>query len=107
MKITSKMIEMAYDEFDRLQGEIRIAKKLVADLEKEQSIHEKILLEGIAPNESKNGIFHKRTVGKSISYSKALEKIREVLIPKSKSDATDLILEEFTKETFRDSFDKE
>lgn len=106
MKPTVTMIEDAFKGFVRTQAEISAAKKMVAVLEKEQAVYEGILQEGIKPNETKFGITHKRTVGKSVSYAKALEKIREKLIPKSREEATELILLEFTKETFRDNFEK-
>lgn len=79
-----------------LFSEYRSLSKEIKDLEKERDAILDILKSKIPKNETKAGITHKVTEGKSVSYAKALPEIK-TLVPKTKQPEIDTILENHTK----------
>jgi hypothetical protein len=98
-------VKQTFEKFASLSEKARTLQKELDQIEKEKEVYKLLLMQGIPPNEVKDGIRHKRTVSRSVSYAKAMDAIREKLVPKTKHDALDMILQDFTKETFRDSFE--
>lgn len=53
------------------------------------------------------GVKRKVWYQKSVAYSKALAEIKELLVPKTKWEEADQIIEAFTSTSIRDSFEEE
>lgn len=87
----------ALERIKRLKDEIAL-------LEKELDLSEKLLLASIPPDSSKSNIFHKRTYGKSVSYAKVLEALKDRVIPKTKLPEVAVIVDAFTTTYERHDF---
>lgn len=81
------------------------AKESLSSLETEADILFQSLVASIPAGETRSGLLHKRFERKSVSYASALSSIRETLIPKTKQDAVDAILTEFTKISYTDKIE--
>jgi len=105
--MSKDQIKAAYEQYTLLQASIKEMKAALGSLEKERDVHEAVLLKGIKPNESKSGVFHKQTVTKSVKYAQVLAQARERFIPKTKQQELDVLIENFTTVSTRDSFELE
>lgn len=96
--MASKVDFMAvFAKLEEKNGEISALKEQIKSLEKEATMLEGKLMEGIKPNEAKGGIRHVVTYRSSVSYAKALEDIKERLVPKTKWPDAEGIVGEYTK----------
>jgi hypothetical protein len=89
-------IQDLFNEYQSLKQEKR-------DLEKSIKILEQQLTSRIPENEEKSGIYHNVTMGKSVSYSKVVTDLYD-LIPKTKRDQVETIKQTHTKEYPKHTF---
>mgnify|MGYP005841882649 CR=1 FL=1 len=89
-------IPETYAALAAVNAKIAALKEKIKVLEAEADVYEADLILAIPENALKDGVYHKAWDKPSISYGKALERVKEVLIPKAKQAAVDLIVEEFT-----------
>ena len=100
-------IRQAYNEFNKLQGEIDELNKQLSAKRKEQSVHEAMLLKGIKENEAKSGIRHVVYERKTPRYKEILQQARERFIAKTKQAELDVIIDEMTTVTKTHKFEPE
>lgn len=104
-KALNEDIKSAYQKYVELSAELTKISKDKAAVEKELDIHKGFLMLNIKAGEVKAAIYHKQTQTTSISYAIALTAIKEHLIPKTKLPEVDVILDQFTGHSTRDSFE--
>lgn len=89
-------IPETYKKLSDVNLKIADLKEKIKVLEAEAKTYEADLILAIPENALKDGVYHKAWDKPSVSYGKALDRIREALIPKTKQDAVDIIINEFT-----------
>jgi hypothetical protein len=97
-KKTNGIAEL-YQQWKQLKDQIK-------DLEKEKKVLEETLTNRIPENDTKAGIYHQASPGASISYSKVLTDVYE-LVPKSKRPEIENIKQKYTKTYTRHTFKPE
>lgn len=76
----------------------------VSELTKQKDKAAALLKAMIPAGESRAGIQHVVSYGKSVSYAKALADIREQLIPKTRQSDVETILAAYTTQPMRSTF---
>lgn len=102
-KITNKELYDLYQEYSTLYTEKKELEKQAKEKDKRLKQIETIFSSAIPAGDAKAGIYHKVTYGKSVSYAKVVTEARN-LIPKTKHQQLDEILNRYTKQTPRHTF---
>jgi len=105
--VSNDQIKQAYEKYTELEAQIKELKNQLKPLEKEQSIHEAVLLKGIKEDETKSGIHHKVMVRKTPRYKDIFSQVYERFVPKTKQKEVDVIVEELTTVTKTHVFETE
>ena len=81
------------------------AKEIYEKLDADSSLLKQKLISLIPPGEVRDNVIHKHFERKNVSYAKALQSIRDRLVPKTKQLEADVIVEEFTSVTVTDKIE--
>lgn len=98
---------MAKTSLQEIYTELKQIQNQIKDLEKEKTRLKGELENRIPAGESKAGIKHRVSIGKTVSWSKVYQDLRENLIPKTKQLEAEKIKETHTKETERHYIEEE
>ena len=85
-----------FQKLEEKNEAIKALKEEIKALEKESELLESQLRVSIPANGVKDGIQHIVTTRSSVAYAKALEKVKEELVPKTKAAEVAAIVSEFT-----------
>jgi hypothetical protein len=91
------------ESFIEIYKELKDAQSRRKEAEKDEKLLKEKLRALIPDNQEKGGIYHKVTYSNSVSYAKAFPEIKS-LIPKTKHEEADKILESFTTAYPRHTF---
>lgn len=94
--MTNKQIFSTYEKLNELQTEINA-------LTKQADNYKKMLAVAIPPNDTRAGVKHTVSLGKSVSWARVNEQARN-LIPKTKQTELESIIAEHTKTTERHTY---
>lgn len=101
--LTNKDLRNLYTEYSDLVQEEKQLKENLKNIEKRKHQIETLFTREIPAGSNKAGIYHKVTYGKSISYGKVVTEARN-LIPKTKHNQLDEIIEKHTKQPEKHRF---
>lgn len=96
-----------YKVYETAASKAAKAKEAYEKLDADAKLLRDQLVASIPPNQSKEGVLHKRFEKKNVSYKNALDEVRDNLVPKTKLAEVLRIIEENTSISFTDKIELE